>query len=214
MRDFYTIAKENNTDKCTHHGYHYFYPRFLEPLRGERFKMLEIGYHNGDSARAWSEYFPFGEVYVMDINKEGYFDGHLVIKGDQSKIDDLLQVKEKVGKAKFIIDDGSHHPDHQIETFKYLLNELLEDGGVYSIDDIETSYWRPDSSVYGYRIGYFNSLKYTNNYIDQINSEFSNSPNKLKISSITYGQNCIVITKQTEEENRYFNRRYRFGEFL
>ena len=38
--------------------------------------------------------------------------------------------------------------------------------------------------------------------------------NKLKISSITFGQNCIIITKQTEEEENYFNRNYRFSYLL
>ena len=33
----------------------------------------------------------------------------------------------------------------------------------------------------------------------------------LDISSITYGQNCIIITKQTEEEKSFYNREYRFG---
>ena len=43
-----------------------------------------------------------------------------------------------------------------------------------------------------------------------INAEFSGKKNYLKISSITYGQNCIIIKKQTEEESNYFNREYRF----
>lgn len=214
MRDFLTIGKESGTDKCTHHGYHYFYPRFLEHLRDDTFNMLEIGYHEGGSARMWAEYFPNCSVYAMDISKEGNYVDHIVIKGDQSRLEDLESVVRTIGSAKFIIDDGSHHPVHQIETFEYLFNNLLEDGGVYIIEDIETSYWRSDSEVYGYRIGFFNSLKYTNNYIDNINSEFSGKENNLKISSITYGQNCIIINKQTMEESEYFRRGYRFKSYL
>lgn len=214
MRDFYTIGKESGTDKCTHHGYHYFYPRFLENLRGDTFNMLEIGYHEGGSARMWSEYFPMASVYCMDINKEGNYPDHIVIKGDQSNIKDLESVSKIIVRAKFIIDDGSHHPHHQIETFEYLFNNLLEDGGVYIIEDIETSYWRSDSNVYGYKIGYFNCLDYSRSYINEINSEFSGKINKLRISSISYGQNCIIITKQTEEETLYFRRKYRYSPYL
>ncbi len=213
-RDFYTIAKENGTDKCIHHGYHYFYPRFLEHLRDETFNMLEIGYHEGGSARMWAEYFSKASIYAMDINKEGDYLDHLVIRGDQSKIEDLSKLVKRIEKARFIIDDGSHHPMHQIETFEYLFTNLLEDGGVYIIEDIETSYWRTDASVYGYKIGFFNALKYSNNYIDNINSEFSRKPNNLRISSISYGQNCIIINKQTKEESEYFNRGYRFNGYL
>ena len=214
MESFYDLSKKYGTDKVTHHGYHLFYPRYLDPLRDERFKMLEIGYQDGRSAKMWKEYFQYVDVYCMDINVEGFLDGCDVIKGDQSKFEDLLFVKEKIESAKFIIDDGSHHPVHQIETFEYLFNDLLEPGGIYIIEDVETNYWRKDSKVYGYTIGYFNSIDYSTKYIDQINNEFSRKENVLKISSITYGQNCIIIRKQTEEENKYFNRPYRFGEYI
>jgi len=215
MNDFYQMCTKNNTDKCTHHGYHYFYPRFLDTLRNQTFNMLEIGYHTGDSARMWCDYFPNSKVFVMDIDHEITFDNFQVFKGDQSNLDDLENVKNKIENAKFIIDDGSHHPYHQIQTFEYFFKNILEDGGIYIIEDIETNYWRSDSEVYGYKIGYFNSIDYTSkHYIDKINSEFSKVYNDLRISSITYAQNCIIITKQTQEESDYFNRNYRYNVFL
>jgi hypothetical protein len=171
--------------------------------------MLEIGYHTGDSARMWCDYFPNSKVHEIT------FDNFQVFKGDQSNLDDLENVKNKIDNAKFIIDDGSHHPYHQIQTFEYFFKNLLEDGGIYIIEDIETNYWRSDSEVYGYKIGYFNSIDYTSkHYIDKINSEFSKVYNDLRISSITYAQNCIIITKQTQEESDYFNRNYRYNVFL
>jgi hypothetical protein len=214
MESFYDLAKKHGTDKVTHHGYHFFYPIHLEPLRDDRFKMLEIGYHEGASVRMWKEYFPYCDVYCMDINVEGFIEGCNVIKADQSKIEDLVKVKESVIDVKFIIDDGSHHPLHQIETFEYLFENLLEPGGVYIIEDTETNYWSKNSKVYGYTIGYFNSIDYSTKYINQINQEFSGIKNNLKISSITYGQNCIIIKKQTEDETQYFNRSYRFSSYL
>jgi hypothetical protein len=51
----------------------------------------------------------------------------------------------------------------------------------------------------------------TGKLIDLINAEFTEKRNDLWVSSITYGQNCIIITKQTEEERRYFDRPYRFS---
>ena len=172
--------------------------------------MLEIGYQDGKSARMWKEYFPHADIFCMDINKEGTIDDCLIIKGDQSKLEDLVKVKETVVTTQFIIDDGSHHPVHQIETFEYLFTNLLEPGGTYIIEDIETNYWNPNSDVYGYRIGLFNAMDYSCKWIKYINEEFSGVENKLGISSLTYGQNCIIITKQTIEESEYFKREYRF----
>jgi hypothetical protein len=45
-----------------------------------------------------------------------------------------------------------------------------------------------------------------------INSEFTGVRNHLNISSILFGQNCIIITKRTQEQIDYFNREYRFNE--
>jgi hypothetical protein len=210
VESFYNLSKKHQTDKVTHHGYHFFYPRYLESLRDKKFNMLEIGYQDGKSARMWKEYFPHADIFCMDINKEGTIDDCLIIKGDQSKLEDLVKVKETVVTTQFIIDDGSHHPVHQIETFEYLFTNLLEPGGTYIIEDIETNYWNPNSDVYGYRIGLFNAMDYSCKWIKYINEEFSGVENKLGISSLTYGQNCIIITKQTIEESEYFKREYRF----
>ena len=212
--NFKNLGEKHGTDKVSHHGYNFFYPKHLEGFRNEEFNMLEIGYHEGHSCRMWQEYFPKANIFAMDINTEGKFENHIVFKGDQSNINDLNRVSDEIGSAKFIVDDGSHHPIHQIETFNFLFKNLLEPGGVYIIEDIECNYWDEEASIYGYRIGVFNAIDYTKNLIDYVNSEFSKKENKLKISSITFGQNCIIITKQTEEEENYFNRNYRFSYLL
>lgn len=211
MNDFQQLGYKHGTDKVTHHGYHYFYPKYLDELRKDEFNMLEIGYQFGNSCRVWEEYFPKAKIFAMDINVEGRFNNHTVFKGDQSNVDDLNKIANEVGSARFIIDDGSHHPIHQIDTFNVLFKNLLEPGGIYIIEDIECNYWREDSDIYGYKIGVFNAIDYTKKLVEHVNAEFSAKQNKLEISSITYGQNCIIITKQTEEEKNYFNRGYRFA---
>jgi demethylmacrocin O-methyltransferase len=44
------------------------------------------------------------------------------------------------GRPQVVIDDGSHRPEHIRETFR-LLFPLLDDDGVYAIEDTQTSYW-------------------------------------------------------------------------
>ena len=211
MNDFDELGTKHGTDKVTHHGYQFFYPRYLEHLRDQKFRMLEIGYGSGASARMWEEYFPKAEVFAMDISASGTYGRHEVIQGDQGDFADLRKVAETVGAARLVLDDGSHHPFHQFETFNFFFRNLVEPGGVYIIEDVECNYWNPEASIYGYRIGFFNAVDASTKLIDMINSEFSGKLNSLEISSITYGRNCIIITKQTEEEKKYFDRDYRFS---
>lgn len=214
MNDFYELGKKHGTDKVTHHGYQFCYPRYLEPLRDHAFKMLEIGYGTGASARMWEEYFPKAEVFVMDISAIGESGRHHVIQGDQGNIADLRRVAEAVGSARLVVDDGSHHPFHQFETFNFFFRKLLEPGGIYIIEDVECNYWNPEATTYGYRIGFFNAVEASTKLIDMINSEFSRRRNDLEISSIAYGQNCIMVTKQTGDEKRFFDRDYRFPDSI
>ena len=214
IKSFFDLSKYYDTDKVTYHGYHFFYPQFLENLRNQKFNMLEIGWGSGSSVKVWNDYFPNSEIYVMDIDVE-YVDGRQkVIKGDQSNEEDLSKIVNEVISAKFIIDDGSHNPEHQLNTFYYLFKNLLEPGGVYIIEDIELSYWNPESTLYGYKTGNVNILLNMLKYHEMINHEFTGVKNTLDISSITYGQNCIIIKKRTEEERKYFDRGYRFSSVL
>jgi hypothetical protein len=214
VKSFYDLSKHYDTDKVTYHGYQFFYPQFLEDMRFKKFNMLEIGWGSGASIKVWNDYFPNAQIYVMDIDVE-YVDGRQkVIKGDQSNEEDLLKVVNDVKSAKFIIDDGSHNPEHQLNTFYYLFKNLLEPGGVYIIEDIELSYWNPESTLYGYKTGNVNILLNMMKYHEMINHEFTGVKNILNISSVTYGQNCIIIKKRTEEETKYFDRIYRFSSVL
>jgi hypothetical protein len=213
-KSFLELCRDTGTDKVNPHGYHFFYPSFLDRMRDETFNMLEIGYGTGQSVKMWCEYFPKCNIFCIDINTELVINDRCkVIKANQANKSDLQLVAEQVVRARLIIDDGSHNPKHQFETFTYLFEHLLEAGGTYIIEDIETSYWRPDKALYGYLVGNFNLMQKMDGYKDMINHEFSKVENALRISTITYGQNCIIITKRTEEEQAYFDRKYRF-EFM
>jgi len=203
------------TDKITHHKYHEIYDFFLKSYYQEQGSILEIGIADNSSLKMWLELFPNAFIYGMDIGKQSNGPRHSVLKGDQSNIKHLIEVNEKI-KSKnlfFINDDGSHIPEHQLLTFNTLFPMLCE-GGIYIIEDIETSYWTK-KGLYGYRTRY--GYKHPNSIIeifkdviDSINSEFSG---KIKcvsgvehldfISNITYSRNCIIITKKKRERRQY-----------
>jgi hypothetical protein len=216
---FYDLGQKYGNDKVTYHRYDLIYPKFLSELIDKEITMLEIGLGNyqdgtGYSRNMWKEYFPNAKIYVMDIDKEFEDEIGLVIKGDQSKNEDLIRVSDICGTMEFIIDDGSHHPEHQIKTFNLLFDKNLKNGGTYIIEDIECSYWNPKKTVYGYETGYLNIVDYFIGLSHSINSEFSGKKNDLNISQITFAKNCIIINKQTETEIELNKREYRFKNML
>ena len=217
------------SDKATHHGYHRYYEPILQPYRERAFNLLEIGLDSGSSLHAWLEYFPLAHIYVMDIGAgDGTADRVTIVKGDQGKSTDLKGVAQKLGIASVIVDDGSHLPEHQITSFNVLFPTLLESGGWYIIEDIETSYWT-NGYLYGnsFTYGTLHNLNIVNVFSrlmhDSVNAEFksnksatSHSPIDVaaysQISQISFGANCIMIRKKTKEEAlAYDNRPYRFA---
>ena len=215
----YEIGIKYQNDKITHHRYDLIYPQFLQDKVDDDIVILEIGLGDnkngtGKSNNFWKEYFNKSVLYIMDKDYE-YNDGiSVVLKGDQSNIEDLKRVKEIIGKCDLIVDDGSHQPEHQIKTFLYFFEHLLNDGGIYIIEDIECNYWNSKSTVYGYEIGHMSVINFLMSKIDSINSEFSKKNNSLKLSKITFAKNCIIIQKQTEEEKNNDLREYRFNNML
>ena len=197
----YNVGLKSETDKVTYHNYHEIYDLFLKNLYDKEGSIFEIGINSGNSLKMWLELFPNAHIYGMDINLNYEGDRHNVFKGDQSKIEDLNMIKSHITSDNlfFINDDGSHLPEHQLLTFNELF-PLLCEGGIYIIEDIETSYWTRNE-VYGYPTSY--GYKHPNSIIeifkevvDTVNSEFCGSRlNKVKhhdkISSVTFFKNCI-----------------------
>lgn len=209
----YNVGLKSETDKVTYHNYHEIYDLFLKNLYDKEGSIFEIGINSGNSLKMWLELFPNAHIYGMDINLNYEGDRHNVFKGDQSKIEDLNMIKSHITSDNlfFINDDGSHLPEHQLLTFNELF-PLLCEGGIYIIEDIETSYWTRND-VYGYptRYGYKHPnsiLEIFKEVVDTVNSEFCGSRlNKVKhhdkISSVTFFKNCIIIVKKTQEKRNY-----------
>ena len=116
-----------------------FYRRQFAGLRPRL--LLEIGVLNGGSLRAWQDIFPSARVVGIDINPEikaSYPDLDIFI-GDQKDTAFLDAVVRETGIPDIIIDDGGHRRSQQVESFKHLFPKL-NTGGLYVIEDIETSF--------------------------------------------------------------------------
>jgi hypothetical protein len=153
-RSLRDIALETRTDKEGAHFYADAYERHLGHLRARPITLLEIGVggyadpdRGGESLRMWKEFFPRGRIVGIDIHpKTGIAEDRIVIlQGDQGDPGFLDEVAARYGPFDVVVDDGSHVCSHVIASFRQLFGHLT-DGGIYAIEDLQTSYW---ARVYG-----------------------------------------------------------------
>jgi hypothetical protein len=142
------LADLHKTDKGSGHGYTKVYRHFLRPYKFQAVRLLEIGVggrgptDGGASLRMWKDYFPFGKIYALDLLDKSRLEEPRIrtFQGDQTDPEALMRVTNESGDLDIIIDDGSHRNDHVIRTFE-LLFPRLKLGGLYFVEDVQTSYW-------------------------------------------------------------------------
>jgi hypothetical protein len=208
------LARIYKTDKWGKHNYTKHYSSHFRRLRFKRIILFEIGaggYDNpeigGNSLRMWKRYFPFGKIFSLDIYDKSQFEESRIkiFKGDQTDTSLLERIIGQIGKPNIIIDDGSHINEHVVKTFE-LLFPLLKTGGIYVVEDTETSYW-PD---YGGDSENLNNPATTMNYFKRL-SDCLNHQELLKrdyvpsyfdrnIYSIQFYHNIIFIFKGLNNE--------------
>ena len=139
----------HGTDKCGVHSYTTHYMTHLKKFRLKRINLLEIGVGGydspilgGESLRMWKSYFLHGKIYGVDIYDKSPLQERRIkiFKGSQVDKGFMCKVIDQIGEIDIIIDDGSHINNHVIETFNHLFPKL-KNGGVYVIEDTQTSYW-------------------------------------------------------------------------
>lgn len=219
LKDFlYIFIISNNLNKLGQFygtdktGYHFYTPHYMTHLRKFRLKrinLLEIGiggYDNsldgGRSLRMWKQYFPFGRIFGLDLYDKSSIQEKRIktFIGNQSEKNIIDKIVEEIGTLDIVIDDGSHINEDVINTFKLLFPKLKE-GGIYIIEDTQTSYWEE----YGGDNKDLNNPNTTLNYFKYLtdslnNSEFRNSKLQIddynnKIVSIHFYHNLIFIYK-------------------
>lgn len=143
------IARTYHTDKAG--WYTPFYDLLFSGDRRERIrKVLEVGigtvetmphvpgYLPGASLFMWRDYFPDAEIYGVDIDPRTFNTG-IGFQTICSDSRDPELAAKLPSNFDLIVDDGSHNPDVQWETFLNLF-PLVKDAGLYVIEDAED--WR------------------------------------------------------------------------
>jgi hypothetical protein len=208
------------SDKILHHGYHRIYPWFLNHFQDvEKLNIMEIGVDQSNSVKMWLNFFKNPNIVVMDIEIK-MVEKARFIKLDQSNEVELNNYAiNNLAIHDIILDDGSHVPDHQLKTLIHFW-KTLKPGGIYIIEDIETSFWGK-SNIYGYKFNASknNFFKKILNSVEIVNFEFFKSK-KLKLNNIelimkdvemvTFSYNSIILVKKHADFIEYYNRDYRF----
>jgi hypothetical protein len=208
-KDLTSLAIIYKTDKWGRHFYTPIYSKWFGDLRYKPVRLLEIGIggyakemYGGNSLRMWKRYFPKGIITGIDIyNKSRLKEERIhIYQGDQSDAVFLNQVSATEGPFDIIIDDGSHLQSHIIRSFEILF-PLMKSGGIYVVEDTQTSYWprfegstkEMDSipSAMNYFINRVHSVNKTEWEKEDLQKEIPQED----IASISFYHNLIFITK-------------------
>jgi demethylmacrocin O-methyltransferase len=161
----------------------------------------------GNSLRMWKSYFPFANIFSLDIYDKSFLQEKRIkiFKGSQIDKDFLKKVCNEIGEIDLIIDDGSHINEHVITTFE-LLFPKLKNGGIYVVEDTQTSYWEEyggdskDFNKEGTIYHYFKRLIDGLNHQEFIIKDYKKSYYDAHIVSLHFYHNMIFIYKGMNDE--------------
>ena len=208
------IYKSDKSDRPGSHAYTKHYSKYFHELRHKKLKILEIGVggyeslqKGGASLRMWKRYFTKSMIYSIDIyDKSALCENRIkIFQGSQADDVFLKDVGSKIGPLDIIIDDGSHVVSHVLATFKTLF-PLLNDGGIYVIEDIQTFYWPNfggnSENLDDPRISmnFFKSLADGLNYSEFLKPNYIPSYFDKNIVSVHFYHNLIFIFKGNNNE--------------
>lgn len=209
------------------HSYGHSYGALFRRWKYRPIKLLEIGIGGyrgslgGRSLLAWQAFFPFGTVVAGDIVPKQDLAGarRRIVQLDQSSVADLTALRDREAPFDIIIDDGSHFNAHQILTFQCLWG-ALKDGGVYVVEDVQTSFWPEpvagvdwdgadisDPSFAQTCYGYFLELaKYVNQteFRPNITKDPGLSAFARQVKHICFEHNLIILRKGDNTETSAF----------
>ena len=146
MKTLLELHNENpekyHTDKEWKHKYlSMCYSKEFAKFQGKKVNVLEIGILWGTSLLLWSDYFPEGQIYGVDVNDQGGTSVNNTKDAPNIKIDftDAYSVEyaNTLPNLDIVIDDGPHTPDSQVRCIELYLPKI-NPGGLLIIEDIES----------------------------------------------------------------------------
>lgn len=195
----------SNKGETVHKWPHYLpiYDKLLGDAPGN-VRFLELGVYRGGSMKIWREFFgPDANIFGIDIDPRcAQYDGeHGQVRiGSQDDPEFLRSVVEEMGGVDVILDDGSHIARHQRASFDILF-PLLEEGGLYLIEDMHTSYWPTYEGGLRKR---GTAIEFLKDKVDLMHRHYfkanTNTADQIpEIESITFFDSIAAIRKQRQQ---------------
>ncbi|MCW2810347.1 MAG: hypothetical protein JWP61_805 [Friedmanniella sp.] len=215
-RDLTWLAKHFGTDKWGPHRYPPHYERHLVHLKNEAFTLLELGIGGykkegtgGASLRMWREFFPRAQILGLDIVDKSFVNADRIraYHGSQTDAELLRRIVADADNLQVVIDDGSHRSDHIIETFGVLF-PLLPIGGIYAIEDTQTSYWEGYGGSHDLTASH-TSMAFVKTLLDDLNYEeftkagYQPTYTQRYVVAVHAYHNLVVIEKGDNNEKRH-----------
>ena len=150
------IMKKYGSDKSTWHNYTKTYHKLFSEFTGKNISVFEMGLGTnntnlvsnmgangkpGASLRAWSEYFPYADVFGADIDHNTLFEEDRIktFWCDQTNTNSIESMWEndvlKGRDMDIIIDDGLHEYHANLIFFEASISRL-KPGGIFVIEDL------------------------------------------------------------------------------
>ncbi|MFF8844558.1 hypothetical protein ACF08N_17895 [Streptomyces sp. NPDC015127] len=149
LDDLAELSLRFGSDKWGLHFYTPLFERHFAPMRDRPLTLLELGIGGfddpeagGGSLRLWRRYFHRAVICGVDIAEKTVVAGGRIrsFRGSQTDPVFLDSVVERVGPPDIVIDDASHRCADVIASFRHLF-PILRPGGLYVVEDLQTSYW-------------------------------------------------------------------------
>jgi demethylmacrocin O-methyltransferase len=203
------LAALSGTDKFGIHEYTPVYEEIMRSHRSKAISLLEMGVggyksmRGGESLLMWEAYFRRGRIYAIDIHDKTHLSRRRlkVFQCSQTDRKRLTDLCNEIGPFDFVIDDGSHISSHQIESFR-ILWPFVKDGGVYVVEDVQTSYWpKYGGGSVGSMTYYGSCVSFFKNIVDSVNlAEFLVPAGPeigldRTIGKVAFHHNLIMINK-------------------
>jgi hypothetical protein len=171
LNDENTLGADSLSDRRMSHFFDVYDGLNLD--RDKEYSFLEIGNRWAGALWGWRIYLPESKIYGLDIDpKTQQFatgdakNGVKIYEGSQTDVELLKKIHKDAGKLDIVVDDGGHTMT-QIKTSFETLWPLLEDGGIYVIEDIQCCYWPKFEGKYKGETSFIELIK---SFVDNIHS--------------------------------------------
>src|SRR6056300_254239 len=146
------------------------YENLFNSYKNKNITFVEIGILDGGSLEIWKKYFgKNSRIIGIDNNpicKKFENKNFEVFIGSQSDPNFWKNFYQKVGNVDIVLDDGGHTNDQQIVSLVESIKNI-NDGGLFVVEDIHTSYQKHYGNPYKYSF-----INLSKKIIDDVNFNF------------------------------------------